>query len=216
MSIQEPWEFEYKRRRRAKSVLPAVGRERPIWQILYDEVVQLTERTERGERPPGVGATEDATCDHEFTKVYDGMYKLCEKCNELRGPFKTLDYGFNDYERIHFKNTGPDRTKEVRDTFREMLLSLSLSPSHVDELCLIYEKYESDHTEPRGDAREDPVKCRTGSLCAAILRSTATQGQQGPPCSRWMSDKMSLREFSEKCGVSKRTITKVCKQLDNK
>ncbi len=73
-------------------------------------------------------------CDHEFTKVCDRMYKLCEKCDELRGPFKTFNNESNDYKRILFKNTVPDRTKEVRDTFREMLLSLSLSHSHVDEL----------------------------------------------------------------------------------
>ena len=180
MSIQEPWEFEYKRQRRAKRERS----ERPIWQILYDEVVQLTERE---------------MCDHKFAKVFGGSYKLCKKCAELRGPFKAINYESNDYERILFRNTGPDRTKEVRDTFREMLLSLSLSHSHVDELCLICEKYD----------RTAPVRCRTRSLCAAILR-------------QWMSedlsvvDKMSLREFSKKCGVSKCTITKVCKQINNK
>ncbi len=104
----------------------------------------------------------------------------------------TLNFGFNDYDRVQFKNTGPDRTKEVRDTFREMLLSISLSPSHVDELYLIYEKYDTGS-----------VKCRTRSLCAAILR-------------QWMSDKMPLGEFSKKCGVSKGTITRTCKQINNK
>ncbi len=39
----------------------------------------------------------------------DGMYKLCEKCDELRGPFRTIDYGFNDYDRIYFKNTSSVR-----------------------------------------------------------------------------------------------------------
>ncbi len=163
MSVHEPWEFEYKRQRRAKTNLVAKSDPQP--------------------------------CDHKFIRVFGGTHKLCGRCDELRGPFKALDYRFNDYDRVRFRNTDPDRTKEVRDTFHEMLLSLSLPPSHVGELCLIHERYNTMS-----------LRCRTRSLCAAILR-------------HWMSDtESSLRsvstgEFSRKCGVSK---GKTCKQISNK
>ncbi len=170
MSIQEPWEFEYKRQRRAL----AYARANPVVE------------------------PDPELCDHKFVKVYKEVYNLCERCGERRGPFKALSNRFTDYGRVGFRNTHPDITKEVRDTFHEMLLSLSLPPSHVGELCLIHERY---NTMSFG--------CRTRSLCAAILR-------------QWMSDTgSSLRsvpmgEFSRKCGVSKGTITKTCKQISNK
>ena len=172
MSLQEPWEFEYKRQRRAL----AYARANPV--------------VEPDPEP----------CDHKFVKIYKGVYKLCIRCGERRGPFKAIDYGFNDYARVRFRNTSPDRTKEARDTFHEMLLSLSLSPSHVGELCLIHERYNTMS-----------LRCRTRSLCAAILRQWMSEGAK-----RLSIESVSMGELSRKCGVSKGTITKVCKQISNK
>ena len=93
-------------------------------------------------------------------------------------------------ESVQLGKEKPDKTKEVRDVFREMLLSLSLSSDYVDELAFIYD-------------RHDLVKCRTRSLCAAILF-------------QWMNSKIPIGEFSKKCGVSKGTITRTCKQISNK
>ncbi len=56
MSIHEPWEFEYKRQKRAKREraeradrlqegdASEASAERPMWQILLGEVLQLTFR----------------------------------------------------------------------------------------------------------------------------------------------------------------------------
>ena len=104
-------------------------------------------------RPPTMCVNDS---DHEFTKIHNEVYVWCKRCNELRGPFPTFEFGFDDYERTQSRSGKPDKTKEVRDVFRQMLLSLLLSLDHVDELAFVYDKH-------------DLVKCRTRSLCAAIL-----------------------------------------------
>ena len=78
---------------------------------------------------------------------------------------KIYESGFDDYERAQFGSRKPDKTKEVRDVFREMLSSLSLWLDHVDELALIYDKH-------------DLVKCRTRSLCAASSPKSAVSRKE--------------------------------------
>ena len=176
MSIHKPWEFEYKRQRRASDYVS------PVWQSLYDEVMSDTRLR------PSPGCVNDS--DHKFVRICGGSYIQCERCSELRGHFPTYELGFDDYERVQFRCRKPDKTKEVRDMFLEMLSSLSLSLDHVDELVLIYNKH-------------DLVKCRPHSLYAAILY-------------QWTDGKISIDEFSKKCGVSKGTITRTCQQINNK
>ena len=51
-----------------------------------------------------------------------------------------------------------------------------------------------------------PIRFRTRSLCAAVLWKKVKE----------LDIKISFSEFSEKCGVSKCTISKVCKLICNK
>ena len=138
MSVYKPWEFEHIRQRRVSSYIS-----------LRDEVMSDSQPC-----PFSSMCVNDS--DHEFAKIHNGAYVWCERCNELRGPFPTYELCFDDYERVQLGKEKPVKTKEVRDVFCEMLLSLSFSSDHVDELALIYD-------------RHDLVKCRTRSLCAAIL-----------------------------------------------
>ena len=81
--------------------------------------------------------------------------------------------------------------------------------SHLTELCDICKKYISpDNTPVEEGKRRQPflIKCRTCSLCAAVLWERV----------RFLGSPMSTSEFSERCGVSVDLVTNVSKQLDNK
>ncbi len=128
--------------------------------------------------------------DHKFVRTYGGSCILCVRCNEQRGPFPTYVMSFGDNERAQFRVKKPDKSNEVRTAFCEMLLSLSLPLDHVDEFISIYDK-------------NCKLRFRTRSLCAGVLF-------------QWMNKHDTLAEFSRKCGVSKGTIAKICKQISNK
>ncbi len=81
--------------------------------------------------------------------------------------------------------------------------------SHLKELCDICKKYISPNNTPveEGNRRQPfSIRCRTRSLCAAVLWERV----------RFLRFSMSISEFSERCGVSVDLVTNVSKHLDNK
>ena len=99
--------------------------------------------------------------------------------------------GYGDLSRVCLgtKRRG-DTPNEIKEVFYDMLDRLSFPLDYADELVFIYGKHRS-------------LGYRMRSLCAGVLY-------------QWTDRKIPLAEFSEKCGVSKSTIAKVCKQISNK
>ena len=172
------------------------------------------------------GETKDE-CHHPYTINSNG-WRICLTCREQFRKAKVFFRNEDYEERLLIKDTGPDRVKEIRDTLNELMClivrrsrtkSVYVEPpeaglpselfDHLRWLCDICEKYLMPSDQPKEDGKQRApfsIRCRTRSLCAAVLWEKVKE----------LKLPMSMSEFSRKCAVSKGTITRTCKQLDNK
>ncbi len=167
-------------------------------------------------------------CDHEYTIISLG-WKICVTCGlYLR---RILSQDLSSYsDRYFFNNTKTDHVVEIRGKMSE-LMGMIVRESRVSrdtgesyyveppeaglpselfdyskELCQVCNDYKlPDGSLWKTAKRGSPIHCQTRSLCAAVL---------------WEKVKslypMSMAEFMRRVGVSKLTITNMCKKMRQK
>ncbi len=116
--------------------------------------------------------------------------------------FQNDEYEYHD--RILFRDTTPDKTEEMKDTLREMITRVGISPSHLDNILdeckKIYILPSEERCKGDGSLR---IKVRIKSLCAVMIWEKVKE----------LKIKMSMVKFSKKCGVARSMIFEVYKKL---
>ena len=146
----------------------------------------------------------------------------------VKGLFDNDDYEYAD--RVLVREKGPDRVKEIRDMFSELLASfvrremfdpvtgmcfyteapkpdVVVSFDYLKELCDTAEGY----IEGGRGGRRYLVRCCTRSLCSASLweKIKCLEKDEGDK----LDKKISMREFSNKYGISMSTLNKMLKSI---
>ena len=146
---------------------------------------------------------EKKKCYHPYTISAYG-WRICLTCGKYlrkKSVFRNEEY-YCDRAMVR-KKIQKDRLAEMRTIFSEMLDSISsVDSSYLSILSIFCMRF----IYPRNSMDDLPIRFRTHSLCTAVLWKKVKE----------LDIKISFSEFSEKCGVSKCTISKVYKLICNK
>ncbi len=133
-------------------------------------------------------------CYHPYTIRSDG-WKICVTCGLCLRRISTFLRDEVFYDSVLLRKKEPNRVKEMRDIFSKMLVSFPFVTKYFEELCSVCKRY----SDLNDSTNKLSTRFRIKSLCAAVLWTKVKE----------LDTKMTIDEFSERCGVSKYTISKI-------